>query len=49
MLQRLDDRLLHFLSTPFGFNLYASIMYTDPALLAMTVVGVERTAKLLFG
>ena len=47
MLGRLRGSLLRFLATPLGFNLYAMVMYTDPALLALAPVGMARTVNFL--
>ena len=47
MLGRLRGSLLRFLATPLGFNLYAMVMCTDPALLAVSIVGVQRTTNFL--
>ncbi|MBI2036932.1 MAG: hypothetical protein HYT14_01055 [Candidatus Liptonbacteria bacterium] len=47
MIERMHGSLLRFLATPLGFNLYAMAMCTDPALLALSVVGVQRTVNFL--
>ncbi len=47
MLGRLRGSLLRFLATPLGFNTYAMVMCTDPALIAVSVVGVQRTVRFL--
>lgn len=49
MIGRLNALVLRFTATPLGFNLYASVMCADPALLVLYAVSVPRTVRFLWG
>lgn len=49
MVKLVNALIVRFTATPLGFNIYAMVMYADPALLAVSVVGVQRIVNFLMG
>lgn len=45
---RLPNALVvRFAAAPLGFSLWAFLMYSDPALLVLSIVGTQRAARLI--